>query len=69
MGSKLSSEEGLLRALEDLKEIEDSARDVYEELFGKLTDKELMDFTAWLIKAEEHHGALIEEALDLIREK
>ena len=63
----MSSEDGLIRAFGDLGDIETAARDVYEELLEKLTDRELRDFTTWLVRAEERHMVLVEEALDLVR--
>lgn len=62
------SEEKLIRGFENLLDIEVAARKVYEELRGKLIDRELIEFTTWLVKAEEHHKVLVEEALALIRE-
>lgn len=64
----MPSEEKLIRGFENLRDIEAVARDVYGELLGKLIDRELIEFTTYLIKAEEHHRALVEEALALIQE-
>jgi rubrerythrin len=63
----MTFEEGLIRSFEDLEDIENTARHVYEELLEKLTDRELRDFTAGLIEAEKHHKKLVEEALELIQ--
>lgn len=62
----MSSEEGIVLALENLHEIEDNARKLYEELFEKLEDREMKDFFSWLIEAEERHRDMIEEALELM---
>lgn len=63
------AKEKLIRALENLQEIEHTARKLYREPFGKLEDREMRSFVAWLIKAEEKHRAMIEEALELIGEE
>jgi rubrerythrin len=58
----------LLSSLQDLRDIEDSARASYIELFDKLEDKRLRQALRSLIDAEKRHKKLIEEAIDIIRD-
>jgi rubrerythrin len=58
----------LLSSLQDLRDIEDSARASYRELFDKLEDRRLRQVLKSLIDAEERHKRLIEEAIDITRD-
>jgi rubrerythrin len=61
------SSEVILGVLQNLAEIEKNARDVYRELYEELEDEELKRFIGELIKSEERHKRLVEEALRLVR--
>ncbi|NOZ59841.1 MAG: hypothetical protein GXO66_09765 [Euryarchaeota archaeon] len=63
----MSSREVVLGVLQNLAEIEKNARDVYQELFDELEDEELKRFIGELIKSEERHRRLVEEAMELVR--
>ena len=59
----------LIGSLRNLAEIEKNARDVYKELYGELEDEELRGFLGELIKTEERHRGMVEEALRLLGEE
>lgn len=61
------SSEAILGVLQSLAEIEKNAREVYQELYEELEDGELKSFIGELIKSEERHRRLVEEALSLVR--
>jgi rubrerythrin len=64
----MSSNEIILGSLRNLAEIEKNARDVYRELYNELEDEELKEFIGELIKSEERHKELVDEAFRLIEE-
>ncbi len=64
----MSSSDIILGSLRNLAEIEKNAREVYRELYNELEDKELKEFIGELIKSEERHKKLVEEAFRLLEE-
>jgi len=64
----MSSNDIILGSLRNLAEIEKNARDVYRELYNELEDDELKEFIGELIKSEERHKELVDEAFRLIEE-
>jgi rubrerythrin len=65
----MSSNDIILGSLRNLAEIEKNAREVYRELYNELEDEELKEFIRELIKSEDHHKKLVEEAFRLIEEE
>ncbi|WP_457555170.1 hypothetical protein [Candidatus Pyrohabitans sp.] len=64
----MSSNDVILGVLKNLAEIEKNARDVYEELYGELEDEGLKGLIGELIKSEERHRRLVEEAMKLVKD-
>ncbi len=64
----MSSNDVILGVLKNLAEIEKNARDVYEELYGELEDEGLKGLIGELIKSEERHRRLVEEAMKLVED-
>ena len=65
----MSSKDVLRGALQNLLDIERSAKEVYRELYEELEDEELKEFIRELMKSEERHQRLVNEALRLLKEE
>jgi rubrerythrin len=65
----MSSSEEILVNLKNLLEVEKSAWEGFGEALEGLTDEKLKGLTMKLIKDEERHKKLIEEALELLKKK
>lgn len=59
----------ILNTLKTLTEIEKNAYDVYEEILRELKDEELRDTISYIIKSEEKHQKMIEDAIRLIEKR
>lgn len=60
------SSDDIIPVLHTLADIERNAREVYRELYNELEDEELKRVIAELMKSEEHHRRLVEEAFGLV---
>ncbi len=65
----MSSKDVLRGALQNLLDIERSAKEVYRELYEELEDEELKEFIGELMKSEERHQRLVKEVLRLLKEE
>jgi rubrerythrin len=62
----MSSSEEIITILKNIMELEVNAGEFYGEVSGELNDETLNDLMRKLIKDEERHKKLVEEALELL---
>lgn len=63
----MTSMEGIRDNLKDLMQLEADTREVYRELSTETADEKVLSLMRWLIKEEERHRKLLEEAVEIIK--